>query len=454
METYISPNMPEIVGADDSASIQNAVDTALRTGVRRVVIPRRNERTGEDRWDIARAIILGSDMEIVLDNCWLRMMDGTVDNMFRNYRFVEDCNTIETQMYGIHIRGQGNARIDGGEPNGLLEAIWDGKSKALSVENNLILFFNLRDFSIEHLRIENSRFWAVNLVHAQEGRLADLHIQGECDQPCQDGIDLRIGCHDIIMEDLRGQAGDDFIALSAISGSTADYFRVEGRDEDIHDIMIHHICATSVECAVIALRTSDGRKIYHVHIDDIHDTDNGKIPDADYPKHKINPMNIRRYNIGNAPYTLLRIGQNGYYKKRCNLPEEITGITATNLYARYNCAIMLNVGLSNSYFGNVYGKDGVDYLVTTKSGRPSQIWGANLKNVVFENFFLDNQTNDFATAFDFDTNTEPAHLENVFIHRAFLGNCRTPFHMNSDGKFVFDEVYGANVEQKSGSMEK
>jgi hypothetical protein len=39
----------------------------------------------------------------------------------------------------------------------------------------------------------------------------------------QDGIDLRLGCHDILIENISGQTDDDLIALTAIprAGKTA-----------------------------------------------------------------------------------------------------------------------------------------------------------------------------------------------------------------------------------------
>ena len=54
-------------GADDSQTIQNAVDYAEQTGLGQVIIPRFNERTGQPLWDLPRAVLLPSDMTIILD---------------------------------------------------------------------------------------------------------------------------------------------------------------------------------------------------------------------------------------------------------------------------------------------------------------------------------------------------------------------------------------------------
>ena len=65
-------------GADDSETIQNAVNYAEETGFGQVIIPRFNDRTGKALWDLPRAVLLPSDMTIVLYNCHLRHADDIV----------------------------------------------------------------------------------------------------------------------------------------------------------------------------------------------------------------------------------------------------------------------------------------------------------------------------------------------------------------------------------------
>ena len=121
MNTYITPNDKEIISDTDSRSIQNAVNEAIRTDVRRVLIPHINERTGKAQWDIDEAIILSSNLEIVLDNCYIRQADGAMDNVFRNFDDDAVRSTLEEEQENIIIRGVGNAVIDGGVHNGLTQ---------------------------------------------------------------------------------------------------------------------------------------------------------------------------------------------------------------------------------------------------------------------------------------------------------------------------------------------
>ena len=462
MVSYVTPNDTYIVGLSDSESIQNAVDYATREGIGRVVIPRMNERTGKAIWDIERAIILSSDIEIVLDNCLLRQADGVADNVFRSHLVNEDAQNVDAQLHDIRIIGRGKAVIEGGVHNGITESKYNKQNGRHPSLNSMILFRNVRDFVIEGISFEHQRCWAINLGYAAYGRLSDLHFWCEAENPNLDGIDLRSGCHDIIIENITGQSGDDLIALSAIGAAAFDAerlrafrFSIPGVSRDIHDITIKNVIGTSVDCAIIALRASDGHKLYNVTIDNVHDVDNGALEAGkrypEYPLSSIN-MEIRRKREGNHPYALLRIGQNGFFKERANILGEVYGITATNLYSRGGVAIMINASLKDSYFGNIHADNDVDYLVTTKSGRTKQKYGADIENVVFENIFYNNTDNDFATAFDFDYNEENYTLKNVIVSRAFLGNCKKPFSMRQKGSLVYSELYGKTVENKSGEI--
>ena len=90
MLDFYSPNMPECMSDSDSKSISNAVRLAAESKVGKVVIPQMNARTGEPRWDIDSAILLPSDIHIVLDNCYMRQTDGSFDNVFRNENIYTD----------------------------------------------------------------------------------------------------------------------------------------------------------------------------------------------------------------------------------------------------------------------------------------------------------------------------------------------------------------------------
>lgn len=450
----------EFWGRDDSETIQNAVDRAKKTGANSVTVPRKNERTGENVWIIDRAVILPSDIEIVLDNAHLRQADGMMDNIFRNFRDIAtEGHTLAEQRRNIIIRGVGNAILDGGNHNGLTEKTSKLEGMPPASRNCMILFYNVRDFVVENLTLRDHRYWALHFVHAERGRLSDLHFFGDCHCPNQDAIDLRIGCSNILIERVFGQTGDDVVALSGINKNTPKYlYHVQGHESDIHDIIIRDVIATSVECAVIALRNNNGTKMHDITIDNIHCNDNYAFRDGkqypDYPTYKIKPFDIVRIRRSNEPYALLRIGQPGYLSgpdSRNAVMGEVYNIHATNLHTNIGCVILANVTLENCYFGNIYAGNDVDYVFTTKELRTERVYGADLKNVVFENVFYKNEDNEFGVAFDLIQKDQEFTAENILVRNAFLGNCKTPFYANY-GAVHYSGVYGKHVEKGSGVL--
>lgn len=128
-----------------------------------------------------------------------------------------------------------------------------------------ILFANVSDFSIENLRIVDSHGWGISLEACWRGRVSHIDFDAcmakEIDgmlqnMENQDGVDLRNGCHDIVISDITGGTGDDLIALTAIASPQylpggglcnthvmhSDWNR---RERDIHDIMIRNVSGYS-----------------------------------------------------------------------------------------------------------------------------------------------------------------------------------------------------------------
>ena len=203
MNNYVTPNDAGVVAESDSRSINNAVAEAIKNGTRKVLIPRVNERTGKERWDLDEAIILCSDIEIVLDNCYLRRTDDSFDNVFRNFDDDAVRTTIEEEQKNIVIRGIGNAVIDGGVTNGLTEATSSKNGLPHVEKNNVIRLHNLAGLKLLDFTILNPRWWAINLIYVEEALISGLNIISKPDSPNQDGIDLRLGCNNITIKDFH-----------------------------------------------------------------------------------------------------------------------------------------------------------------------------------------------------------------------------------------------------------
>ncbi len=356
----ITPNDEEIRGETDSASIQNAVNAAAEQGLGQIVIPRKNARTGENIWNIDSAILLPDDMTVWLDNCHLRLADGVFCNIFRNINAYTDLGkTLAGEQKNIRIIGLGNAVLDGGKPNGLTERTSLTNGFPSIRENNFILFSNVRDFVIKDVRMMHQRWWAVNLYYCRHGLLSNLDIFADDTIKNQDGLDIRCGCNNIIIENITGQAGDDLIALTGVKAKSEKLLYVEGKDWDIHTVTIRNIKGTSVSKAVVALRNQDGVLLHDVLIDGIIDTST---------------------TVGCRPYATLRIGQNAYIYERPSRLGETYNIHASNIFCNCDTAVMLCATVCNSSFRNIT-VDG------TAPCALSAVEGACLENILVDGIF-------------------------------------------------------------------
>lgn len=222
-------------------------------------------------YDIGATVFVPSDTKLVLKGCRLRMRDGAVCPMFRN----------RTDAHGdarnIVIDGGGTAVLDGGLPNGLDE-FTSGKDGRPHVSENLTLFFTgVEGFSVTGLTVRDQRWWALMFLECANGRIADItfeltrHAQDSYARwRNQDGIDLRVGCHDIVIENIRGETGDDFIALTALDSPWFERrWARPGCDRAIRDIAIRHVKGRTNQCALIRLLSHFGQPIHHVTIEDV-----------------------------------------------------------------------------------------------------------------------------------------------------------------------------------------
>ena len=370
MVEFLSPNDPRFMGRSDSESIQNAIDAAESEGVRTVAIPRRCERTGEDEWIIDRSILLPSNITVILDDCNLTLKEGVYENIFRNRNMYTEASTkSEGRQSGIRIIGVGDAVLDGGLGNDLTEAtsLKDGRPSIRF--NNFILLHNVHDYVIENITCRNMRWWAINQICCTHGRLENIRFfNGELKRN-QDGIDLRVGCSQIYINNISGRCGDDVVALTALAGSKErEKFLVEGMEPDIHDVTIRNVSADT-NYSLVALRNTDGAKMYRIFIENIRD-----------------PGDIY------GPRSVVRIGENLYYKKRTSVLGETYNIYVKGVYSLNRGTIFIGGALNDSHISDVYaGGTSMSAISTYAIHRfleQKQLYawgGATMENVVFDN---------------------------------------------------------------------
>ena len=110
-------------------------------------------------------------------------------------------------------------------------------------------------------------------------------IQGVQNVENQDGINLRNGCHDVIISDITGTTGDDVVALTCIASNLHPYVGgglhtthvmsndYTNREKGIYNVIIRNVLASPAGgCCMVRLLATDGAEIRNVVIDGIVDT--------------------------------------------------------------------------------------------------------------------------------------------------------------------------------------
>lgn len=346
-------------------------------------------------WLLDRAILLGENTETVVKNCTLKLSDNCRDNFFRsaNCGFgIEEPVPIEN----VRIRGEGKAVLMGadrprstGDSGKILAdpcpykvedmlrfAKWlspeekesksptfpsrhshtfgtdagkPGESQKGDWRNIGILFARVRDFSVTGLTIIDPHCWAISLEDCSFGEIRNISFQARMfktvdgmDQAIenQDGVDLRNGCHDIVISDLYGRTGDDVVALTAIASNRirkgGDYgsTHVMGsdwskRDRDIKNVIIRNILARSTICKSVRLLACETH-IENVVIDGVV----AQCPDDDRASGGI----------------LIGDPDSAYGR---NLVDSIRGVTISNVVSNARDAVRVRGYLADSVITNV-----------------------------------------------------------------------------------------------------
>lgn len=305
--------------------IEGAIRAAIEKGERRVTI--------SGRFEVDRAVRIPSDFELVLKDCHLRQADGCFDNIFVNEHHGTEVGKTEAGAdRGIRIRGEGLAILDGGTYNGLSEKNHLTGGLAPIWKNNLILFTNVCGFEISGLQCRNQRHWAMNFVYCRNGRLHDLNFRAndtandENGTPYHglrqnkyseilvknaDGIDIRQGCNNILIENISGFTEDDTVALTGLDWQLEREFAVVGLPPDISHVTVRHV-KSGAFCAIVRLLCADGIPIHDIEIDQIVDT------------------GVTSPYMDAGGYAV-RIGDKHLYGRRYPTPDEMHSISVSNV---------------------------------------------------------------------------------------------------------------------------
>lgn len=395
----------------DNETLERAIENRHGDGI--VVIPPRISEVEPERdyWLLDRAILVPENTTVILQNCTIKLSDKCRDNFFRS----ANCGigiAYPERIRNIHIRGEGTCTLlgadhpravgDGGKrlanpcPYEAEDITrlgkwkpeeWHDYSYGTDAGNEAesqygdwrgigVLLANVEHFSIENLRIVESHGWGISLEDCAYGQVSRIEFDAcmskmidglRSNMENQDGVDIRNGCHHIIVTDITGRTGDDIVALTAIANGE---FKPGGsmrtthvmhndwtkREKDIHDIVIRNVVGYSNLCWMVRLLAVN-TAIWNVVIDGLIDT----APE------------------GLAHEGALLLGESdwGYGK---NLPDSLRNITISNVISGGRKVIAIGGYLTDSVISNViyHGTEatGIEF------GRPDCLKNVNMQNLV------------------------------------------------------------------------
>lgn len=337
--------------------IQTLIQRGIDNGTRRAIV------IGD--WEIERAIRIPSNFQLVLDDCHLKMADDTFDNMFVNEHYgTDECRTISGTDRNISLIGRGNAILDGGTYNGLSEKNSRKDGMPPIYKNNTILFNNVDGFEIRGIALHNFRWWAMNFIYCANGEITDITLKA--DDTCidndgnvyhglslinyydmlikqADGIDIRQGCHHILIENIHGFAGDDSVAITALDGKMEQEHAVEGLPKELHHIKVKNI-NTEALSSNVRLLNMGGYAMHDILVDGVNDI-------SDTTDH-LNDHGMYGIHIGDV-YD---------YGKRQPYPEEMYNIVVRNVRSRADYAMNISCNMKNFVYENIIAFDGAGYI--------------------------------------------------------------------------------------------
>ena len=339
-----------------SAYIASKIEEAIQDRSRTVTI--------SGNWEIDEAIRLPANFTLILEDAHLQMAEGVYSNMFVNeHHGTELGKTVEGTDRNISILGRGRAVLDGGVYNGLSEKNQSQNGLPPIWKNNLVLFTNVDGFKISDISCINQRWWALNFVYCSNGYLGNIDFcandtaidengnayhglkwekYDEILVKNADGIDLRQGCHHILIENITGFTEDDSVALTALHGNLERTFAVEGLPSDICNVEIRNI-RTAAFCTNVRLLNQSGIRLHDIVVDGVYD------------------MGAESERMNRGLYAV-RVGDTRLYGTRHSTEDETYNITIKNVCGRGGYAVSLAGAMKNPVMFGIEAHNGARML--------------------------------------------------------------------------------------------
>lgn len=277
-------------GKTDSEIINECMSFASGFKIRTIVFDKKD-------WYIDRAVLLPSNTTVLVDGVLIKQNNLMFDNIFRGDNFV--LNPADPHGFplkinpisDIRIIGMNAAKLEGpdilprmmhptmGNEQEMVGDYWGWR-------NFQVCLSRCTNFELAGFTYTKPRSWANSFDRCSYGYIHDLDITSTVKNG--DGVNIRLGCHNITIENIKGHTSDDLVAINSVTlGTTypvlryvypldpSSYLIDEGediRERDIYNITISNIqSSTSLYSHAVALLSRNGHKIYNVHIYNITD---------------------------------------------------------------------------------------------------------------------------------------------------------------------------------------
>ncbi|MBE6428874.1 MAG: hypothetical protein E7028_09930 [Planctomycetaceae bacterium] len=388
------PNDPNYYSGTDSERIAQAVAASAKMGgVVRIPARVPDEKSPRTFWLIDSAILLPANTTLIIENCVIKLSNLCRDNFIRSANCGIGISEIEP-ISNVHVLGVGRAELIGaddpratgdsgkvlGERTYGTDAGREGESQRGDWRNIGVLFAWVNHFSVRNITIRDAHAWAMSFERCAFGKITDITFDASEKRLTdkngksfpllnQDGLDIRQGCHDIVIDTIQGGTGDDTVALTAIRSPIREDGllektevsgpRTDGRENDIWNITIRNIVSHSRGGhQIIRLLNGNGTRIHHVILDGVIDN---------------SPED------GVRDRATVRIGDSNPNWGGITPLGDTYAITLTNIQSRAKAAVLIAGSLTDSVISNVINLNPNCEPVTYESGKE------RVKNVVIQN---------------------------------------------------------------------
>ena len=415
---FVTATEERFFGTGDADTVQNAVDHAAREKIGCVVIPAWNVRTQSDKWVFEKAVRIPSDMTVVFLHCYIQHQDFMYENLFTNSRAYEnEGRCLAHEEHDLTFTGIGDAVLDGAKQNGLKEKTCFLYGLPDKRPNATVLFNNVRDMVLENFQIRDSRWYGTYFIHCDTVRISNLDFDNGEDFCNRDGVDIRQGNHNFLVENITGTTGDDTVALNNLGNDGNDGRYVEGKDVDTLNMVMRNIKSDAGRWFTVRLLCQDRHLEQHFTLDTI--------------------MDVSRRENQKRVDAVVMVGSHEYHYKIPAELGDLAHLTIRDVYSRANYGVALGGFSDDVDISNVHTyDDGLSVMGIRGAGLATllpkvvaQVRGVRASGLFYkrEGMELDPDMTMpktlpvYALSFNGLRTFTPIQISHVFAHTAQLG---------------------------------